>query len=131
MRPIAKWRGREQERFASEFQAARISKPGGFFARLDRTWFARLALARLVLPRAGGATSHLCRAESRRQRCHHLAAQSPSAGRRGHPRRFRFLRSFALLVLGLLRDARGGAGARPVRYRRQSRLRRAWAMAAV
>ncbi len=100
MRPVAKWRAREQDR--GEFQSARIGKPGGFFGRLDRFCFdhgvlARMALARLAVPRAGGGADRLLRAGSLRQRGRHLAAKSASAGRRGRARRFRFLCSGALL----------------------------------
>src|ERR1700724_1142551 len=117
MRPIAKWRAREQDR--GEFQSARIGEPGGFFGRLDRFCFdhgvlARMALARLALPRAGGGAGRLLRVGSLRQRGRHLADKSASAGRRGRARRFRFLCSGALLVLGLLRDSRGGPRAQPV-----------------
>ena len=51
MRPIAKWRGRDQDRHAGDFQSARVGKPGGCFARPDRPCFVRVALARMVLSR--------------------------------------------------------------------------------
>ena len=93
MRPIAKWHAREQDR--GEFQSTRIGKPGGFFGRFDRFCFdhgvlARMALARLAVPRAGGGADCLLRAGSLRQRGRYLAAKSASAGGAGAPGDFDF-----------------------------------------
>jgi ribonuclease T2 len=81
MRPIAKWRAREQDWRAGDIQWARFKKPLGSFACPKR-----LGFARRVLPRAGGVTSRLMRAGPLQTRAGYpLAAQGSSPRRRGTP----------------------------------------------